>query len=143
MRFEYPVNIEEEAGEFLASFVDFPEVVTGGASLQEALEEAEDALEEAIAGRINRNESIPEPKQAAKSEQYFVPVQPQFAMKAFLHMLMLKKKLSKTDLAKMVELDEKEVRRMLDSKHNTKLVRLQSILKALGGRVAIDAYEIG
>ena len=58
--FEYPARIEEdEAGFQLVTFPDFPEAATDGRSVSEALAEAVDCLEEAVAGRIKRGEDIP------------------------------------------------------------------------------------
>lgn len=143
MRFEYPVNITEESGEFLVSFIDFPEAITSGVSLQDAQEEAQDALEEAIAGRINRGEEIPWlNKQSIPDNCVLIPVQPQFAMKAIIHIKRLESKMSKCDLARTLEIDEKEVRRILDPKHNTKLTTLQKVLRMLGFQVVTDAYKL-
>ena len=62
MRFTYPARLRPDStGELIVSFRDLPECLTSGASPAEALAEAADALEEAIAGRIDDAESIPIP----------------------------------------------------------------------------------
>ena len=61
-QFTYPTKIrKDKAGFFLITFPDFPEAATDGESIEEALRNATDALEEAIAGRINRGEPVPQP----------------------------------------------------------------------------------
>jgi antitoxin HicB len=50
----YPVTLtpDETDGGFVVTFVDFPEAITQGETVEEALVEAADALDEAIAGRL-------------------------------------------------------------------------------------------
>lgn len=62
MRFQYPAELwQAGTNEVVVSFRDIPGCHTSGEDKAEALEEAQDALEEAIAGRINRGEDIPAP----------------------------------------------------------------------------------
>ena len=70
----YPANVaRDDAGFFLVTFPDFPEAATDGETREAALHEAADALEEAIAGRINRGEVIPRPSRR-KAKQALVPI---------------------------------------------------------------------
>ena len=62
MRFAYPARLRRTASdEIVVSFRDLPECLTSGTDEAEAFSEAADALEEAIAGRIDDRESIPDP----------------------------------------------------------------------------------
>ena len=62
MRFVYPAQLERYSkDEVVVSFRDVPWCHTSGADVAEALSEAADALEEAIAGCINHGEPIPMP----------------------------------------------------------------------------------
>jgi antitoxin HicB len=62
----YPVTLTPDTidGGFVVTFADIPEAITQGETMVEALTEAADALEEAIAGRIRRGDPIPEPSAA-------------------------------------------------------------------------------
>lgn len=61
MRFTYPAQLQRTGvDEIVVSFRGLPECLTSGADETEALVEAADGLEEAIAGRIDDPEPIPE-----------------------------------------------------------------------------------
>ena len=85
--FAYPANVEPneagfyEAGFYLVTFPDFPEAATDGRSREEALVDAEDALEEAIAGRMKRQECIPDPSSVGV-DQALILVPANMALKA-------------------------------------------------------------
>ena len=60
--FVYPALFTPDAqdGGFVVTFPDVPEAVTQGEDMPDALQEAADCLEEAIAGRIRRGACLPE-----------------------------------------------------------------------------------
>jgi len=137
-QFEYPATVKKDKeGFFLVTFPDFPEAATDGASLEEALYEAQDALEEAIAGRINRKERIPTPS-SKKARQHLIPVPAQMAVKAALTIAMQETHTSNVKLAKLLGCDEKEVRRLLDPHHPSKLPRMQEALEMLGKQLIVS-----
>ena len=69
MRFVYPARLRRaSADEIVVSFRDLPECLTSGKDESEALFEAQDALEEAIAGRMNRVDCIPIPSPRKNGE---------------------------------------------------------------------------
>ena len=72
----YPALFEHTAeDEVVVSFRDLPECLTSGFDEAEARAEAQDALEEAIVGRIIDGEEIPLPSLLRAGERYvFVPV---------------------------------------------------------------------
>ena len=62
MQFIYPANLDRAApAEVVVRFRDLPECLTSGTDTQDALAAAADALEEALAGRIDDGEPIPAP----------------------------------------------------------------------------------
>ena len=70
MQFRYPARLQPDlSGEITVSFRDFPECLNSGADESAALVEARDALEEAIAGRIDDDKNIPAPSRRRAGEQ--------------------------------------------------------------------------
>ena len=141
-QFTYPATItQDKAGYFLVTFPDFPETATDGETLETALYEAADALEEAIAGRINRAEVIPRPARR-KAKQALVPVPAQVAVKAALYMAVRESGIRNSELARRLGADEKEVRRLLDPHHRSKLPRLEAALEVLGRKLVIGVKAV-
>jgi antitoxin HicB len=135
--FSYPVTLtSEEEGGYVVTFADIPEAITQGDDTPDALFQAADALEEAIAGRIRRGDDLPVPS-VPRPGQPVVPVPAQTAAKAALYLALHEAGWSKIQLATRLGCDEKEVRRLLDPRHASKLPRLQAALAVLGKRLAI------
>jgi antitoxin HicB len=136
--FIYPATLtpDTQDGGFVVTFPDVPEAITQGDDVTEALQQAADCLEEAIAGRIRRHESIPAASPAGP-EQYAIPLPAQTAAKAALYLAIRQANLTKVELAERLHCDEKEVRRLLDPRHASKLSRLESALAALGQHLVI------
>ena len=138
MRFTYPARLRPDStGELIVSFRDLPECLTSGADQAEALAEAADALEEAIAGRIDDAERIPVPS-ARRSGEHHVAVPAGTAAKAALALALRESDLSRVALAKRLGVDEKAVRRMLDPRHTTAVGRIETALRALGQELVIE-----
>lgn len=137
-RFTYPVTLtpDEVDGGFVVTCRDIPEVVTQGEAIADALSEAEGALEAAIEMRIEDGLDIPVPS-AKKRGEYAASLPVGTAMKAALYVSMLEQNVTKAELARLLGLDEKETRRMLNPKHRTKVPALERALHVLGKRVEI------
>ena len=132
-RFSFPVTLtnDEVDGGYTVTFRDLPEAITQGESIEDALFEAADCLEEAIANRIIRQLEIPVPSQPAKNE-YLVTIPLQTSFKASIWLAMQEKNLNQTELAEALSVHEKEVRKILDPSHKTKLETLERSLIVLG-----------
>ncbi len=120
----------------MVRFIDLAEAITQGDDLADAFKEAADCLEEAIANRIVMGLAIPNPSRTQKG-QYPVPLSAQMAAKAALYIAMRKAGISKMELARRLQCDEKEVRRLLDPRHASKLPRIEAALAAVGQRLVI------
>lgn len=68
--FVYPALLtpDEDDGGFVVTFRDLPEAITQGDSVEEALLQARDCLEEAFANRIAMDIPIPDPAEPAEGE---------------------------------------------------------------------------
>lgn len=137
-QFTYPVVLtpDKDDGGFVVTCRDVPEVVTQGESVEDAIGEAEGALEAAIEMRIEDGLEIPVPS-AKKRGEHLVSLPVGTAMKAALYLAMDEQGITKAELARRMQLDEKEARRMLDPKHATKVPTLERALHALGKRVEL------
>jgi antitoxin HicB len=72
--YQYPADCTPaEEGGFVITFPDFPEAITQGETSEQGIEEASDALEEAVIGRINTGEEIPLASDVQRG-QFLVPI---------------------------------------------------------------------
>src|SRR5262245_55007846 len=127
----YPATLtRDKAGRYLVRFRDLPEALTDGKDEAEALEEASDCLSEALMSRIADHEDIPAPSTTRRGE-YSIAPEPTVALKALLFSIVTASKISIAELARRLDIDHKEARRMLDPRHPTKFPRLQEALKSL------------
>lgn len=137
MEFTYPAKIVEDGyGGFLVTFRDIPFATTEGETIKDAVTQGADCLEEAIASCIDDGEPIPEPSKPQKGE-YKITLPAQTAAKTALYIAVKKSGLGKSELARRVNVDEKEIRRMLDPRHPTKLPRIEKALAALGHHLSV------
>ena len=144
MRFTYPARLwPDSTGELIVSFRDLPECLTSGANEAEALAEAEaaDALDEAIAGRINRGD-IPVPSTRRSGERH-VAVPAATAAKAAFVLALREGDLSRASLARRLGVDDEAVGRMLNPRHRTALDRIESALRVLGHEFVVETRAVG
>jgi antitoxin HicB len=141
-QFVYPATLTPDSkdGGFVVTFVDVPEAITQGEDRADALREAADCLEEAIANRMVTGLPIPSPSPARK-RQHAVPLPAQTAAKAALYIALQETKVTKAELAKRLRCDEKEVRRLLDPRHPSKLPRIEAALAAVGQRLVVGLHS--
>jgi len=140
-RYAYPVVLStDDDGRVVADFPDLDSAATDGADRAEALAEAADCLEEAIAGCMARREDIPSTS-AAKGRPVVTPGAV-ISAKAALYMAMRTQGVSNSALARTLDCAEGEVRRMLDPRHATKIGRLEESLAALGKRLVVEIAPV-
>ncbi len=135
--FQYAAALKPDPdGGFVVTFRDLPEAITQGDTLEQGLAEAEDALDEAIANRIKINAEIPAPTPPRPGEHViFVPAST--ATKAAFYNSIRRLKMSKVELAATLGVDEREVRRLLDPYHPSKLNRIEELMRLLGTRIVV------
>jgi antitoxin HicB len=113
----------------VVSFPDVPEAITQGKDMADARAMAEEALGMALLSYPARG--LPLPKPRAKGRGLVeIAVAPDVAAD-----------ISKSELARRIGKDEKEVRRILDPRHPTKLPALTAVLRALGKRLVVGVME--
>jgi antitoxin HicB len=138
----YPAKLErgEKPGVLVVTFRDLPEAITQGRGEKDAVWQAADCLEEAIAGRIADGREIPRVSRPVRGER-LIPVPAPMAAKAALYLAMREAGITNVQLARKLGCDEKEVRRMLDPRHSTKLPRIKEAIEVLGKRLVLGVEE--
>ncbi len=138
MQFIYPASLTPDpSGGFVVTFRDWPEAITQGETLEEALREAADCLEEAVAARIDDRGVIPPPS-VTLPEEHPTAVPIQTALKAALFLAVRETGIGASELARRLGAHEKEARRLLDPRHASKAATLERALLAVGRRLAIE-----
>jgi antitoxin HicB len=136
--FFYPARlVSADPGEIVVRFRDVPEAITSGATEDEALRQAADALAVALEGYLEDGRPWPERSPTAEGE-HEVPVDPTLAARHLLLSRMTALKLTKVGLADRLGKDEKAVRRMLAG-HGASLEQILQALNALGVPTALAA----
>ena len=141
-KFVYPATFQPGSdGRIFVQFLDIPRLATDGRDMYEAMEEAMDALGSELSIRLSRKEDIPAPS-PIKRGQVPVPVPLYLAPKLALFLAMREKNLNNSDLADLLGIDEKIVRRMLDPKHATKAEKIQRAIAVLGRQLAVEELTL-
>lgn len=136
-RFQYAVLLTPaEEGGYVVTCRDLPELVTQGESVEDALEQASDAMDEVFATYLTEGLDFPQPSKARRRERMVAPP-PETVAKAALYVAMRQAGISKMQLAKRLGVDEKEVRRLLDPHYGSKLPRIAKAISLLGQRLVI------
>ncbi len=143
--FAYPARLSRgRDGRHTVRFADLPEALTDGATEREAREEAADCLNEAIAARLRDGEEIPFPSDRLLSSGrrwWPVAVAPELALKVALRRALRESRRKVADLARLMAIDHKEARRMLDPREATKLPRLARALDLLGYGISVSVFD--
>ena len=136
-RFEYPVRLKPAPeGGFVVSCRDLPQLITQGEDLADALAQACDAMDEVFATYMIEGMDFPAPS-APKRGARLVSPPAETVAKAALYVAMREAGLTKTQLARRLGVDEKEVRRLLDPHYGSKLPRIAEAINLLGKRLVI------
>lgn len=127
---------------FVVTFPEWGYGVTQGDTTEEALAMAEDVLATMAADVLARGKVLPpsvEGRLADDERRVALPMQ--LALKASLLHSMHTTETNKVELARRLQVDEREVRRMLDPKHATSLRRLEEGLRAFNRRAVLEVTD--
>lgn len=129
----YPAIFEPEDVGYVVTFPDVPEAITDGDSLAEAMEYAVDALEVSLSEYINRRREIPQPKRARGKNMRLAQLPALSEAKLSLYRTMREMDIRKADLARRLGW-QKQVDRLLDLTHASRLDQLEAAFNALQKR---------
>jgi antitoxin HicB len=130
----------ERRGTIVVTFPDVPEAITQGRSEADARTVAEEALVLVLLSYLERGKPLPKPRAKARA-LVEIAVAPDVAAKLAVLEAFARAGITKSELARRIGKDEKEVRRILDPKHPTKLPALTAALRALGKRLVVGVME--
>lgn len=151
LTYAYRAIIERgEIRDWVVSFPDVPEAVTQAETFADAKLAAQEALGLALLSYPMRGKSPPrrsfgvdEPETVSDSNHWIdIVVEPEVAAKLAVLDAFVASKRTKTELANMLDKDEKEIRRILDPMHPTKFSTLCEALEALGRRIVIGVTDL-
>ena len=137
LQYEVRLDNTAEPGRVHACIAGFPEAVASGSNEEEALLEAERALQAAALFRLERAEDLPAPAAKGGPGAVLVPLPAHVAAKAIVIDAFRRSNLSKTTFGQRLGVGENEARRILDPRHGTKLERMAAAAAILGRRLVI------
>ncbi len=138
MLYAYPCKLTlYEGGEYVATFPDVPEAITGADNKPETLELAADALSVALAGYVIDGKEIPNPGKLKPGQQR-VSVIPVVAAKIALYVAMKRQRVSKVELGRRLGVSEAAVRRITNPDHRSHMSQVQRALAAVGCTVTLE-----
>ena len=140
MRQQYPVVLKRNGDSMVATFPDVSEAITVGKDEDNALAWSVDALVVALSGYIDDRRDIPRPSRP-KPSQPTVTLPPAITAKIAIYQTMRDQKVTQSELGQRMGIDARQVRRVLDLNHRTRLDQLESALRALGKQMVIDILD--
>ncbi|WP_017191203.1 type II toxin-antitoxin system HicB family antitoxin [Vibrio harveyi] len=126
----YATKIQHEDGEFVVSFPDIPEAITSGDTIEEAKQEAINALVTAFEFYFEDQRAIPMPKEYEGLECTEVPLS--VWAKVLTLNTMLEQRISQADLARQMGTRKQEIQRIISLDHTTKIDTLHAAMSAMG-----------
>ncbi len=132
----YPVEIKPDGEGWMVSFPDIPEALTSGATQEEALTMAKDALETALDFYFDDKREVPAPSRP-KRGQPVIELSASLSAKVLLLNEMVRQKVRPAELARRLHTTAQEVNRLTDIRHTTRIDGIAAALQALGRRLDI------
>jgi len=138
--YNYPVELApDDNGTILVTFVDLPGA-TFGDDETDALLQAADALETILIGLIGSRRDIPKPS-AANGRPTVAPTL-LGALKLAVYDAMRARGWRKADLARAMELNPRQIDRLLDLRHASTVAQLEQALAVCGKRAEVATLDL-
>ena len=136
----YAVTLSKDSnGSWLVDVPALPFVHTHGATREEALSRAVDAIPTGLEMPVDDKAEIPRPLPAAPAKGVAVRVSALVAAKIELHNAMLQERVGKYRLGKKLDWHLPQVDRLIDFRHQSKLDQIEQALSALGRRLVVTS----
>jgi antitoxin HicB len=142
MNMSYPVTLKSyQDGQVGVFFADVPEAITAGTNEAEALDRAQDALTVALSSYLDDGRPLPVPSKA-KRGQPMVVLPARVAIKLAIHEAMCDQGVTQAQLGELLGIDGRQVRRILNLDHESKLAQLETALAALGLQASVSVTKV-
>ncbi len=128
---------DAEVGGYTVTFRDVPEAITEGETLEEAVLQAEDALESALAMYVSNHEALPVASPLQKDER-MISLSALGMAKAALYDAMIEQRVGRAELARRLRWHLAQVNRVLDFRHSSKMEQVEAALAAIGLRLIVN-----
>lgn len=140
MEYIFDARLEPDPdGGFIVTFPDIPEAITAGATREEVLANATEALGLALRGIAAFGRNLP--KRRRHPGLVPVAVEAADALKLALVEAFRQSGLTKTEFGRRLGKTETEARRILDPDHATKMATMQAALASLGKSVIVSVRD--
>lgn len=137
----YPLTLTpDENGTIIAQAVDVPGALTVGKDEADAVVQAADALITLFAYFMSAGEPISRPSRPKRGQACAV-LPPQVVAKLAIYHAMREAGLNQVALAERLGCDPRQVRRLLDLDHRSRLDQLEAALAALGKRLVLEVRD--
>lgn len=134
----YKLAIRPDGDSWLVTSPDFEELVSFGATQEEACRNGRNAIEEAIAARIADGEDIPHPQKEAGGGGHWVQMPAMIYLKSALYMIMREQGITRAELMRRLGTHREHVDRLFRLDHNSKLDSIEAAFKAIGVPLSFD-----
>lgn len=137
MKPSYPARFELQAeGGYLVQFIDLPEVMTEGGSLEEAELNAQEALSGILEYRLDENQEIPDPTVITDEAVRYIA--PDAQIQAALLVRKQRGTTPLSTLARALDTSWPAAQRLEDPHHWPTLKQLDRTARALGKRLVLS-----
>ena len=134
---KYPAHIVKDNDAYLVSFLDLENVSTYGATIEEALTNAEEALNGCLESDFERNFAIPDPSASDSPEVHQIPVSSHIAVAIMLRKLRADR--PQIEIARELHISYQVYQRLENPrKSNPTLKTLEKVARVFGKRVELN-----
>jgi len=132
----YPAHIEKHDDGYLVTFPDLENILTFGVTMEEALNNAEEALNGCIESDFERNFTIPPPANISDKQIFSIPVAPHIAVAIMLRSMRANR--PQTEIARQLNISYQVYQRLENPrKANPTLKTLEKIARVFGKRIEL------
>lgn len=137
----YPAKIsyDKEDKSYLVEFPDLPGCLTEGATLEEALSNAKEALSGYLSSIFEKGFSIPEPSALKGKSIYSIEPEPEVATPIILRELREELKINQVEAARRLNISYQAYQRLENpSRCNPTIKTLEKVARAFGKHLSLE-----